>query len=151
MATHILAFEGDGHVEWFEGEVLREDYEEDKKRKLGIDFQRSPSASTTRSSGAEAQGAISFDRWEIGLIAASIAREQVEFFGLGLRADQEIGKNGRSRSAKSAVALEGRRSAVKTFVGERQPIDRQIRQRPIDLGPMSVDACDLREDDIVYE
>ena len=33
MATHILAFEGDSHVEWFEGNF--EDYEEDKKRRLG--------------------------------------------------------------------------------------------------------------------
>jgi ATP-binding cassette ChvD family protein len=33
MATHILAFEGDSHVEWFEGNFP--DYEEDKKRRLG--------------------------------------------------------------------------------------------------------------------
>ena len=33
MATHILAFEGDSHVEWFEGNF--DDYEEDKKRRLG--------------------------------------------------------------------------------------------------------------------
>jgi ATP-binding cassette ChvD family protein len=33
MATHILAFEGDCHVEWFEGNF--QDYEEDKKRRLG--------------------------------------------------------------------------------------------------------------------
>jgi ATP-binding cassette ChvD family protein len=33
MATHILAFEGDSHVEWFEGNF--QDYEEDKKRRLG--------------------------------------------------------------------------------------------------------------------
>jgi energy-dependent translational throttle protein EttA len=33
MATHILAFEGDSHVEWFEGNYA--DYEEDKKRRLG--------------------------------------------------------------------------------------------------------------------
>ncbi len=33
MATHILAFEGDSHVEWFEGNFA--DYEEDKKRRLG--------------------------------------------------------------------------------------------------------------------
>ncbi len=33
IATHILAFEGDSHVEWFEGNF--EDYEEDKKRRLG--------------------------------------------------------------------------------------------------------------------
>ncbi len=35
IATHILAFEGDSHVEWFEGNFY--DYEEDKKRRLGID------------------------------------------------------------------------------------------------------------------
>jgi energy-dependent translational throttle protein EttA len=35
IATHILAFEGDSHVEWFEGNFA--DYEEDKKRRLGID------------------------------------------------------------------------------------------------------------------
>jgi ATP-binding cassette ChvD family protein len=35
IATHILAFEGDSHVEWFEGNF--ESYEEDKKRRLGED------------------------------------------------------------------------------------------------------------------
>ncbi|HWJ74393.1 MAG TPA: energy-dependent translational throttle protein EttA [Kaistia sp.] len=35
LATHILAFEGDSHVEWFEGNFA--DYEEDKKRRLGPD------------------------------------------------------------------------------------------------------------------
>jgi ATP-binding cassette ChvD family protein len=35
ICTHILAFEGDAHVEWFEGNF--EDYEEDKKRRLGTD------------------------------------------------------------------------------------------------------------------
>jgi ATP-binding cassette ChvD family protein len=35
IATHILAFEGESHVEWFEGNF--HDYEEDKKRRLGID------------------------------------------------------------------------------------------------------------------
>ncbi|HEV2000570.1 MAG TPA: energy-dependent translational throttle protein EttA, partial [Xanthobacteraceae bacterium] len=34
IATHILAFEGDSHVDWFEGNF--EAYEEDKKRRLGI-------------------------------------------------------------------------------------------------------------------
>ncbi len=33
LATHILAFEGDSHVEWFEGNF--EDYEKDKIRRLG--------------------------------------------------------------------------------------------------------------------
>src|SRR5258705_11655111 len=33
MATHSLPFEGDSHVEWFEGNF--QDYEEDKKRRLG--------------------------------------------------------------------------------------------------------------------
>jgi ATP-binding cassette ChvD family protein len=35
ICTHILAFEGDAHVEWFEGNF--EDYQEDKKRRLGAD------------------------------------------------------------------------------------------------------------------
>ena len=33
IATHILAFEGDSHVEWFEGNF--QDYEADRKRRLG--------------------------------------------------------------------------------------------------------------------
>jgi ATP-binding cassette ChvD family protein len=33
LATHILAFEGNSHVEWFEGNF--HDYEEDKRRRLG--------------------------------------------------------------------------------------------------------------------
>jgi ATP-binding cassette ChvD family protein len=35
IATHMLAFEGDSHVEWFEGNF--QDYEADKKRRLGAD------------------------------------------------------------------------------------------------------------------
>ena len=35
IATHILAFEGESHVEWFEGNF--EDYEADRKRRLGAD------------------------------------------------------------------------------------------------------------------
>ena len=35
LATHILAFEGDSHVEWFEGNF--EEYEADKVRRLGAD------------------------------------------------------------------------------------------------------------------
>jgi len=35
IATHMLAFEGDSHVEWFEGNF--QDYEVDKKRRLGTD------------------------------------------------------------------------------------------------------------------
>ena len=35
ICTHMLAFEGNSHVEWFEGNF--EDYEEDKKRRLGAD------------------------------------------------------------------------------------------------------------------
>jgi ATP-binding cassette ChvD family protein len=35
IATHILAFEGESHVEWFEGNF--QDYEQDKMRRLGID------------------------------------------------------------------------------------------------------------------
>jgi ATP-binding cassette ChvD family protein len=40
LATHILAFEGDSHVEWFEGNF--EAYEEDKKRRLGADAVENP-------------------------------------------------------------------------------------------------------------
>ncbi len=39
IATHILAFEGDSHVEWFEGNF--QDYEKDKMRRLGTDFRHS--------------------------------------------------------------------------------------------------------------
>ncbi len=39
LATHILAFEGDSHVEWFEGNF--EDYEQDKIRRLGPDLGQS--------------------------------------------------------------------------------------------------------------
>ena len=35
IATHILAFEGDSEVVWFEGNY--QDYEADKKRRLGVD------------------------------------------------------------------------------------------------------------------
>jgi ATP-binding cassette ChvD family protein len=35
IATHILAFEGDSHVEWFEGNY--EEYEKDRRRRLGAD------------------------------------------------------------------------------------------------------------------
>jgi sulfate-transporting ATPase len=35
VATHMLAFEGDSHVEWFEGNY--QDYEADRKRRLGMD------------------------------------------------------------------------------------------------------------------
>ena len=35
IATHILAFEGDSHVEWFEGNFY--DYEQDRHRRLGTD------------------------------------------------------------------------------------------------------------------
>ncbi|WP_375458213.1 energy-dependent translational throttle protein EttA [uncultured Enterovirga sp.] len=35
IATHMLAYEGNGHVEWFEGNF--HDYEEDKKRRLGVE------------------------------------------------------------------------------------------------------------------
>ena len=36
IATHILAFEGNSHVEWFEGNFA--DYEADKKRRLGAEM-----------------------------------------------------------------------------------------------------------------
>ena len=42
IATHILAYEGDSHVEWFEGNFA--DYEEDKKRRLGGGFRHPASA-----------------------------------------------------------------------------------------------------------
>jgi ATPase subunit of ABC transporter with duplicated ATPase domains len=35
IATHMLAFEGDSHVEWFEGNY--QDYEKDKKRRMGAE------------------------------------------------------------------------------------------------------------------
>ena len=35
IATHMLAFEGDSHIEWFEGNFQA--YEEDRKRRLGHD------------------------------------------------------------------------------------------------------------------
>ena len=35
LATHILAFEGDRHVEWFQGNFQA--YEQDKRRRLGAD------------------------------------------------------------------------------------------------------------------
>src|SRR5690606_30238391 len=35
VATHILAFEGDSHVEWFEGNF--QDYEADRRRRLGAE------------------------------------------------------------------------------------------------------------------
>jgi sulfate-transporting ATPase len=38
IATHILAFEGDSHVEWFEGNYQQ--YEEDRKRRLGQDAEQ---------------------------------------------------------------------------------------------------------------
>src|SRR5690606_12388079 len=38
IATHMLAFEGDSHVEWFAGNY--QDYEEDKKRRLGAEADR---------------------------------------------------------------------------------------------------------------
>jgi ATP-binding cassette ChvD family protein len=38
IATHMLAFEGDSHVEWFEGNY--QDYEADRKRRLGIDSEQ---------------------------------------------------------------------------------------------------------------
>ncbi|ALA25633.1 ABC transporter ATP-binding protein [Piscirickettsia salmonis] len=38
IATHILAYEGDSHVEWFEGNYS--EYEADRKRRLGIDAEQ---------------------------------------------------------------------------------------------------------------
>jgi len=45
IATHILAFEGDSHVEWFEGNY--QDYEADRKKRLGAAAER-PSRLTYR-------------------------------------------------------------------------------------------------------
>jgi energy-dependent translational throttle protein EttA len=45
LATHILAFEGDSHVEWFEGNF--EAYEADKKRRLGAAPTSRTASSTT--------------------------------------------------------------------------------------------------------
>ena len=38
IATHILAFEGEAHVEWFEGNY--DDYEADRKRRLGAEAEQ---------------------------------------------------------------------------------------------------------------
>ena len=38
IATHILAFEGDSQVEWFEGNYQQ--YEEDRRRRIGADADR---------------------------------------------------------------------------------------------------------------
>ena len=46
LATHILAFEGDGHVEWFEGNF--QSYEEDKLRRLGAAALDTPKAKFAR-------------------------------------------------------------------------------------------------------
>ncbi len=40
LATHMLAFEGDSHVEWFEGNFG--EYEDDKKRRLGAEAVENP-------------------------------------------------------------------------------------------------------------
>ena len=49
IATHILAFEGDSHVEWFEGNF--QDYEKDKMRRLGEDLSCRSASSTRNSRG----------------------------------------------------------------------------------------------------
>ncbi len=49
IATHILAFEGDSHVEWFEGNFA--DYEEDKKRRLGDEAVTQPKRITYKKFG----------------------------------------------------------------------------------------------------
>ncbi|MBT3069741.1 energy-dependent translational throttle protein EttA [Rhodomicrobium sp. Az07] len=46
LATHILSFEGDGHVEWFEGNFQA--YEEDKLRRLGAAAADTPKAKFAR-------------------------------------------------------------------------------------------------------
>ncbi len=50
IATHMLAFEGNSHVEWFEGNFA--DYEEDKKRRLGDDAVSQPHRITYKKFGA---------------------------------------------------------------------------------------------------
>ncbi len=50
IATHMLAFEGNSHVEWFEGNFA--DYEEDKKRRLGDDAVNQPHRITYKKFGA---------------------------------------------------------------------------------------------------
>ncbi len=50
IATHMLAFEGNSHVEWFEGNFA--DYEEDKKRRLGEDAVTQPHRITYKKFGA---------------------------------------------------------------------------------------------------
>ena len=50
IATHMLAFEGDSHVEWFEGNY--QDYEKDRKKRLGTAADtphRSSTGASTRS------------------------------------------------------------------------------------------------------
>ena len=54
LATHILAFEGDSHVEWFEGNF--EAYEEDKRRRLGMRQRSRIGSSTGRSRGEAVAG-----------------------------------------------------------------------------------------------
>jgi len=49
IATHMLAFEGDSHVEWFEGNFA--DYEEDKKRRLGDEAVAQPKRITYKKFG----------------------------------------------------------------------------------------------------
>ncbi len=49
IATHMLAFEGDSHVEWFEGNFA--DYEEDKKRRLGDEAVSQPHRITYKKFG----------------------------------------------------------------------------------------------------
>ena len=49
IATHMLAFEGNSHVEWFEGNFA--DYEEDKKRRLGDDAVNQPHRITYKKFG----------------------------------------------------------------------------------------------------
>ncbi len=49
IATHILAFESDSHIEWFEGNFA--DYEEDKKRRLGDEAVSQPKRITYKKFG----------------------------------------------------------------------------------------------------
>ena len=66
IATHILAFEGDSQVRWFEGNFS--EYEAWKKKELGD--ATSPTASSTSRSPAEPHAAGSMCRW-LGILSPS--------------------------------------------------------------------------------
>jgi uncharacterized protein (DUF1330 family) len=65
IATHILAFEGDSHVEWFEGNF--QDYEADKTRRLGVDAGAPDQVQEVRALGAPMRYLITANLDESGL------------------------------------------------------------------------------------